>query len=284
MFGQHLDWNFSAQKRRDRTHNKAMIIDAHTHVGPFIEEKRIKPESISINYDRWEEILDQNDIDKAVIMPTTGYDTSEGINSTKKLNNKVQSLVREYERFTTGIGTVEPSHQRRALGEIERLGSMENISGVMWHHRHQGSSIDDPTTTECLSKIKELDLVAYIHSFPESQLENLGKIEKIAPITDAPIIVLDALGLYSNIETAIDLADEYDNIYFDTALLFSLGRIVERMVDEVGAERLIFGSDLYTNPLMYRHSPDLYQVQKAKITEIEKKKILSENIRKILGL
>lgn len=261
-----------------------MIIDAHTHVGPFIEEKRVKPESISINYNRWEKILDQNDIDQAVIMPTTGYDISEGISSTRKLNDKVQSLVEEYDRFVTGIGTVEPTHQRKALEEIERLGSMNNISGVMWHHRHQGSSIDDPTTAECLSKMDELDLVAYIHSFPESQLEDLGKVEKVAPLTDSPIIVLDSLGLYSNVETAIELATEHDNVYFDTALLFSLGRIVERLVEEIGAERLIFGSDLYTNPLMYRYSSDLYQVQKAQISETEREKILSENIKKILSL
>jgi predicted TIM-barrel fold metal-dependent hydrolase len=261
-----------------------MIIDAHTHVGPFIEEKRTKPESIEIDYDQWKEILDQNDIDKAVIMPTTGYDISEGINSTRKLNDKVQSLVEEYDRFVTGIGTVEPTHQRKAIGEIERLGSMENISGVMWHHRHQGSSIDDPTTAECLAKMEELDLVAYIHSFPESQLESLDKIKKVAPLTDSPIIVLDSLGLYSNVDTAIELATEFENIYFDTALLFSLGLIVERLVDEIGSERLVFGSDLYTDPLMYRYSPDLYQVQKAEISEKERNKILSENIKNILDL
>ena len=266
-------------------HSQHMTIDAHTHVGPFIKGRpRVDPASISVDYDLWTKILSQNEIDKAVILPTTGYDLSEGIESTKKLNNRVNELVEEYDRFVTGIGTVEPTHQRRAIEELERLASLENISGVMWHHRHQGSSIDDGTTKECLARLDELDMVAYVHSFPESDLEEIDKIKKIAPYTDQPLIVLDVLGGYSNIEPVIEIANEFNNVYFDTALLFSLGMIIERLVEEIGAERLVFGSDLYTDPLMYRYSPDLYQIKKSDISDKERNKILSQNIKEILGI
>jgi predicted TIM-barrel fold metal-dependent hydrolase len=191
-------------------------------------------------------------------------------------------LEERHERFSAGVGTVEPTHGDLALSELRRL-AKKGFKGVSWHHRWQGSAIDDPTTVECLKALDELDLVGFVHCYQIAQSESFERLDSVLEYTDQPLVILDGLTSAMSIDRSIDLAREHDNLYFDTAMLYKLGLQIERLVEEVGAHRIVFGSDLYTEPLMYRKSPDLFQIQNAEITERERDKILSGNISELLS-
>lgn len=262
-----------------------MIIDAHTHLGSLgvAGGGREDPSAISVDYELRTEIMDKNGIDQCVVLPPTNYDKSEGLESTRRLNDTVRSIVDVHDRFIAGVATVEPTHGEAALGELERVADL-GFPAVMWHHRFQGEAIDEPTTIELLKKTDALGLPTYIHCIPMSNLEALWRIENVAEYTDEPLIILDAFADFDNVPLAIELGNRFDHLYFDTALMFSLGRIVEKLVDGLGADRVVFGSDLYTQPLMFEHSSDLFQVRKADISEAEREAILGENIVSILEL
>lgn len=262
-----------------------MVIDAHTHVGSLgvAGGGHVDPSDLDVEYDLRTEIMDQNEIDQAVILPPSSYDKSTGIEAVRELNKSIRQIVENHDRLVDGIATIEPTHGETAVDELERIAEM-GFNAVSWHHRFQGGAIDEPVTKSCLQRADELGLATFIHCFPASNLEALRRINNVAEYTSQPIVILDAFADYDNVELAVELGSKYDHLYFDTALMFSIGQVVETIVDELGSERLVFGTDLYTQPLMYQYSSDLFQVRKAQIDENERENILENNIRQILDL
>lgn len=269
-----------------------MTWDAHHHVGglhfgggedgTFAGSGRADPYDVAVDYETTAQVMDDNDIDKAVAMPTPTYDRRDGTDSTRALNDSVAEIAAEFDRFACGLGTVEPSHGDAALDELERIADL-GLAGVAWHHRFSGVAIDEPVTRAAVDRLDDLDLVAFVHCYPESGLEDVGQMDAIAELTDQPIVVLDALYSPHNVPEVIELGRKHDNLYFDTAVMNSIGLIVERLVDQLGADRVVAGTDFYSDPVVYRRSSDLFQVRTADITEGEREQILEGNLRRILG-
>lgn len=262
-----------------------MVTDIHTHVGGLgvAGGSRVDPTDLAVDYEQRVELMDNNGIDQAVVLPTSSYDKTNGIDSTRELNESVRRIVDSHDRLVRGVATVEPTHGENAVAELDRIAD-QGFEAIMWHHRFQGTAIDEGVTKECLKQMDDLGLAVFVHCFHTSNLEALHRVKNIAGLTDQPIVVLDALADYDNVELAIEIGNEFENVYFDTALMFSIGRVVETMVENLGADRLVFGSDLYTSPLMYRYSSDLFQVRKADITEEQREMILEENTKRLLNI
>jgi predicted TIM-barrel fold metal-dependent hydrolase len=55
-------------------------------------------------------------------------------------------------------------------------------------------------------------------------------------------------------------------------------------VGNFGAERLVFGTDMYSPPLAYRRSTVLDQLLNSGLDDAQKRTILSSNIRRILRI
>ena len=91
----------------------------------------------------------------------------------------------------------------------------------------------------------------------------------------------------------IELAQKYPNVYFDTSQGFSAPdqlpvvarrslaeEDVVRVFRKIGVERIMFGTDLPGIPLQ----PQLEQILRLPFTDEEKRMLLSENARRILGI
>lgn len=264
-----------------------MVIDIHTHVGGFCGPERIDrfdPHSPDIDYDLREEIMDQNGIDTAVILPSLDYDTSEGIRATRALNDSMRRIAAEHERLVCPVGTVEPGHGHAAIDEVDRLAA-EGFTGVTVHNQHQRIPLDAAPTMAILDRAEEVGLVPFIHCFsPDWEFENLDRLPRVADRLSQPVVVLDALSRYGQEQRLIELGERFDNLHFDTTMTNSLGLMVESIVEKLGPRRLVFGSGLYTRPLQYRYSADLFQVRNANISDADRELILEGNARRILDL
>jgi predicted TIM-barrel fold metal-dependent hydrolase len=76
-----------------------------------------------------------------------------------------------------------------------------------------------------------------------------------------------------------DLVRDFPNLYICTCPFLDWNQ-TERYVAQYGAERLLFGSDLQDLPIGWGAGPVLY----ARIPEADKRKIMGENLRKLLQL
>lgn len=127
-------------------------------------------------------------------------------------------------------------------------------------------------------------LVPFVHAMPEVTDEAPWRIAALArDFPDIRMVVLDAFATYEQTQRVMFLADRAPNLLFDTSLMCTFDTVLP-FVRRFGAERLVYGSDLYSHPLGYRRTHGIGQIIEADLSEEERTLIFSGNIRRLLGL
>jgi predicted TIM-barrel fold metal-dependent hydrolase len=104
-------------------------------------------------------------------------------------------------------------------------------------------------------------------------------IDKLAPkYPDLFFLVAHSGCSYTAASRVIQLAKKYKNVYAELTFTSVLSRVVEILCREITADRVLFGAD---TP-MRDPAPQVGWVVYANLTFEEKKKVLGENMRKIL--
>jgi predicted TIM-barrel fold metal-dependent hydrolase len=81
------------------------------------------------------------------------------------------------------------------------------------------------------------------------------------------------------------MAERVDNVYFDTAGIWLLGRFLEKWIKTLGSDKLIFGSDLITSPLSLNVPYVKNEIEDSTdLTEADKDRILWGNAEKLFKL
>ena len=102
-------------------------------------------------------------------------------------------------------------------------------------------------------------------------------------IPDTPVLALDAFGSYEATRECFFIAEVAPNILFDTSLSYNFD-FIEEFARAFGAERVVFGTDLYSHPVGRRISHLLPPIRESALSEQEKAKILAGNARKLFGV
>lgn len=227
--------------------------DIHQHLG----EAAVMGESSeefdpAKDFEHRHRIMDQYGIDTAAISPTSQYERPRGLRDTMAMNDRVADYRERYsERFPVAFGTVDPLQgMENGMREIERMATSLSLQGVSWHHRMQGTWIADARMYGFLEAVRDNGMVALIHVISESTLESPWGLEVLATkFPEVTFIALDPFTSPTQFQAMLLMADRLDNVYFDTAGIWLLGRFLEKWVKAQGSDRLIFGSDLITSPL-----------------------------------
>ena len=233
-------------------------------------------------------IMDRNDISRAIVSPLSHFDVTNGIDDVRRINDLVADYVSMYsDRFPAGCGVVHLRMREACLPEIERAIKDLGLKGIAWHHMSMGTYIDDPITLECVGEVARLGGVPLIHAFAESMWEapwRLGPVAEAFP--GLPILVLSGLFGWSTSEQTLWLAKKYRNLVVDTCV-FPINLWVEKLVRELGSERVLFGSDLIAFPEdeSYHHAASLSEIRTSpQLGAEEKQRILSGNVQKLFSL
>jgi len=267
------------------------IFDVHQHVGPL--EFSVGSFggkggfSMEEDHERRVRVMDKFGITAAAVMPTSQYERPRGQRDTEELNNMISEYRRKYrDRFPVAFGTVEPLHGVEAgLREIDRIANELHLDGIVWHHRFQGTHIADSRMFKFLERMMTYGLPALVHVFSESRLEAPIELEALArAFPDIKFIALDALSspLYAN--EMIEICKRNSNVYIDTAITYPIGRYIDKFVTEVGADRVLFGTDLYVDPPLYNYPVALGEILYSDVlSDNDREKILWLNAKRIFG-
>ena len=163
----------------------------------------------------------------------------------------------------------EPQHGKYALEEVEQALGELKLQGIMFHNDFNGVEVEAPVMFDIMRKINEFpNTVVMLHTAYYSDLEPPFMIGRIArKFPDINIIVGHPLMTLNQTHCVIDLANDYPNLYLDTCYAYHHNNIIEQVVESVGSERMIFGSD---NPYYWdavpgqgadRNGPDLREGQ-----------------------
>ena len=231
------------------------------------------------------EIMDRGGVGQAIVIPGHGYERSHGIADTRAENDAIARYRdRTPERFPAAVGIVEPRDGAASLGEIERARRELGLVGISFHTRFQGVSLDSRWIRTYCERMGELDLVPVLHAMDETPEEALWKLAQLArDLSGLPMLALDAFGSYESTRQCFFVADIAPNIVFDTSLSYNFD-FIENFVRRFGADRVAFGTDLYSYPVGRRISHILPQIIESSLTEGAKKAVLAGTARALFGL
>ena len=156
--------------------------------------------------------------------------------------------------------------------------------GISFHGRFQGVSHDSPWVHRYIERLGELGMVPFVHAPAESPEESLWKAEGLAEdFPDLTMLVLDAFSGFEQSREAVRVALRRPNLVFDTALAFDFHFIMP-LVRRCGADRVVYGSDLYSWPSGAYGDAGLSQILSADLDDASKAAIVGGTLRRVLGL
>jgi len=275
------------------------VIDVHHHVGSVPSlmaqvsnsgaqglELDLAPFRDRAEMDTRLAVMDANGIDQAVVIPTHEYLRPAGEADTRQVNDAIAAYRdRNRDRFPAAVGIAEPLHGRHAFGELQRVRDELGLVGISFHTRFQGVSTDSYLVRALVERMAELGLVPFMHAYAGSPDEAPWMVTELAKtLPEVPMIVLDGFsGLERSAKEISIAAATVPNLVFDTSLAYSFD-IVERFVANFGAERVLFGTDMYSPPLAYKKSTVLEQLFDSGLDDDQKAMILSGNFLRLVPL
>jgi len=265
------------------------IVDAHQHVGslqncmPKMDYPIGQELPIADDVARRIKPMDAIGITWAVLQPSHDYLRPDGIKDTMHVNDRMAAYqAHAPERFRAVLGVAEILYGERSLPEVERCKKDLKLNGIAWHHRFQGSFIDSRWMWPILELMDTLKLTPLIHVNAESSLEAPWRLQRLArDFPNLTFIAMDGLWSFERASQILETAHTTPNVIWDIGgPNVSVG--VEQWVKKNGADTICFSADIAYGGA--GHKPALLtQVEKARIPDADKQKILAGNIRRAFG-
>lgn len=235
------------------------VLDCHGHLGRACHYHLPDGDLDSVVRE-----LERMGVDRAVVFPFAGiFGGDEAFG-----NDYVADAVRRFPDRLLGLTLVNPNRGRQAMQrELER-GQELGLRGVKLIHSYQGAPDEHPLVDVACQWAHERRQIILNHSWGSpAQLERLVSAYPHA--------------CYLTGHTTVAFAEvmaRHDNVHVCTVPLHG-PRDCEQVVARIGANRLVFGSDLLDLPISWGLGPVLF----ARISPAEKRLILRENLERILA-
>lgn len=267
------------------------VFDVHHHVGRAfdalggaLEDRAVEAtEFARIELAERLRIMDEGGVHQALVIPGHGYLRPNGIADTRLINDEIAEYRDSTpERFPAACGIVEPRDGALAFAEIDRAVEELGIVAFSFHTRFQGVSMDSQWILKYLERMGEHGVLPIIHAMDDTPEEALWKLASVARrVPELTILALDAFGGFEATRQNFFVGEIAPNVVFDTSLSYNFDYI-EDFAKQFGAERVVFGTDLYSHPVGRRISHLLPQIVESSLDDGDKAAILGDNARRLL--
>jgi hypothetical protein len=243
------------------------VIDFHGHVGRWDRYGMIdEPERIL-------HAMDAAGVDRACVFNIFHPDGTTG-------NDLTARFVAQHPDRFLGFAYVSPRMPERMAPELERAIDRLHFAAIKLYPPATPWPLNQAPWEPIYRFADSRGLAVILHTGSEPQsLPRL--VGEVAPRFPRANFVMGHSG-NTPVERsqAIAAALAHPNIYLETCSTFRSPGVIEQLVNEVGAGRVLYGSDL---PLMDPRS-QLGKIITAQIPDAAKRLILGENARRLLQL
>jgi predicted TIM-barrel fold metal-dependent hydrolase len=246
-----------------------LVIDAHGHLGTYgaFDIPASTPEAIVAIMDR----IGVRALCASHLMALVG-DCRAG-------NDLLAEAMRRYPGRFIGYAVANPNRPEEIEPELERCRQALGMRGIKVHAGFAAQPVDSPGFWRMYEwSAAHGNLPVLGHGFDDA-----AAMERIAlAFPQVPFIVAHAGGAYRGgvPDPVILLAARLDNIYLDLCSSLAYEGALERLVRLVGAQKLLFGSDL----CFQQATQQVGRVLFADISEPDKEAILGLNAAQLFGL
>lgn len=236
------------------------IIDVHGHIGNWTFPMRCSTVSDLQDY------MNRCGIERTVVSHSSAimYDFVQG---NRELAEAISGVTDVW-----GYVVLNPHYFRESLVELDKYKDHPKFVGVKLHPEQQVYRLVHRNVIGLLEKVSELQLPILVHTFP-GQTHDLCKVAREFPTIK---FIMGHMG-GDNWADGIEAAAACENVYLEPCSSFPDAGKINRAVEVVGAERVLFGTDSsLLNPAFVWG-----MLQDAGLGEDDLNKIAFENAREI---
>ncbi len=188
-------------------------------------------------------------------------------------NDEVLAAMRAHPGRILGYINLWPASVDAVRVEVEKRVA-QGFMGVKLHNGN-GFTYSDPAYAPAYAIAHDCHLPILFHTWGDDP--TLRDVREIAARYPGAPCLLAHAGAAAE-DKYLALAHDLPNIYLDTALSCPPCGLIERLVAGAGAERVVFGSDIYFLSLPHQ----IGKILGARISDEEKRLILGGNARMLL--
>ena len=231
------------------------------------------------------ECENEANMERIVVMPNTQVDPDNA-----KLADVIESLPDEQQQKLLPCALINPHKGDSSLQELKHLVNDRGFKGLKLMAAVQDYNVDDePLVRPLVEAARELDVVVSVHSGPGGcHPERIGNLAGWIPTTP---VVMDHMGFPDDFPEAVCQAKAHPNLFLGTTILRFHDRWgddpdtvipseVQSAFDELGAERIVFGSNLPE----YRPVQVINALERLNLNNSQKELLFGENLRRIYKL
>ena len=250
-----------------------MIIDIHSH--PRLDRRPVRAMAEIIRQAK------RFGIDKLCLLgDVLRFGVNPRPDQVKQINDLTIRLVKRWPDILIGFCFLNPTHSKRFIaGEIERCVTGEGCKGIKLEI---AVNARDKRLDPIMEQAEELNLVVLHHSWDTTIINNRNHQSDPADIAHLasrfPQVKIIMAHLTGGGMRGVLAVKDLANVYVDTSGSQPFAGLVEYAIAELGAERLLYGSDVPGRDF----SCQLGRIYGARIKEKEKQMILGLNAKRIL--
>ncbi len=248
--------------------SKYHIIDSHAHLGKYA--------LFHIPSGEAEDLVAQMDklgVSQIAISPMLGL-RMDCVRS----NDMTYEAMQKYPERIIGMATINPNRKDEIIPELERCFDKLGMSMIKLHPDETACHMDNPVYELVYDFASERGLAIMNHSW-----EDPKRMEKLAgKYPNVRFIQAHSAGNWDGhrVEDYFRVARECPNAYVDLVASPVFYDALEKTVELVGEDKILFGSDAPFLNLGF----ELGKILLANISHTAKEKILAKNFQKIIGV
>jgi predicted TIM-barrel fold metal-dependent hydrolase len=250
------------------------IWDVHCHLANPLKDRT--PEA---RLARLVEVADRVGINRLCVYMGMKWSYDPSPDDFRQQNDQVLAAIARYPDRAFGFVYVNPKHPRESLDEINRCIADGPMVGVkLWVAAHA----DSPQLDPLVERATELNAIVFQHTWIKVTGNLAGESTPMDLVTLAkrhPTAKLICGHTGGDWEQGIRAVRAQPNISVDLGGGDPVAGITEMAVRELGPERVLYGSDAPGRSF----ASQLAKVHGADIHDESKRKILSTNLKRLLG-
>lgn len=209
----------------------SFVIDSHSHIGLSSLSGNNNSEAYLI------EQMDKRGVDAGIVLPHAQQDL-ETVAST---HSKIGQMMKDYPKRIFGMASLNPR-----LGsviyhdEIRRCVEEFGFCGIKYEPQIHALHIDSKAAQIVFDCAREFNIPVLIHTSPGTFSTPVFILETAERYSDVTIVMAHS-GMISYFKEALFVAKRCPNVMFESS--WSTVMNVLSVVQELGSERIMFGSD-----------------------------------------
>ncbi len=190
-------------------------------------------------------------------------------------NNIVVDAMQRFPGFYNGYAALQPQYVKDWKKEFRLWHQKYRMGGLKPYHPRTFLAYNDKAWAPWFEYGNRINAYALIHPSPNLVPEAKDLARRYPKIS---FILAHSGASFPDARLAIEVAKKYKNVYLEITLTSVTYKVIEFMVKEVGADRVLFGTDQpMRDPI-----PQFGWMAYSHCTFEEKKKMFGLNMQKIL--